>query len=158
MNKYLMLSAAALIATTAGANAKGTPLTQFTFGSSGGGAYCDGGTLHKTTATAWAWTHNYEAACGYSYNAFGQGLNGKNKATGKSADMSDNSYAHASGIALSYTLPSKMNAGGTWTLWVTFGGTSSFEGNEGTLVAGLPSHFTHKTTTDVVKNLIKNRS
>jgi hypothetical protein len=57
MNKYLMLSAAALLASTAGVHAKGTHLTQFTFGTENGGSYSDGGTLHETSKTLWAWTH-----------------------------------------------------------------------------------------------------
>lgn len=159
MNKYLMMSAAALLATTAGAHAKGGGLTQFTFGTAGGGSYCDGGTLHQTSKTAWAWTHNYEAGCGYSYNAFGVGLNGKNNLTGKSAGMTDNTYSRQSGIALEYVLPAKMKAGGPWEIYYTEGGVSAAELNSGVLVAGLPTHYSHKgSTADAVKNLIKNHN
>jgi len=154
MNKYLMLSAAALIATTAGAHAKGKGLTQFTFGTAGGGEYCDGGTIHKASKSLWGWTHNYEAGCGYSYNAFGLGVTGKNKQNGDNAAMSDNTYSRQSGITINYVLPKNMKAGGTWTLYLTEGGTSTFEGNSGVLIAGLPGHVSHHSSGEVVRKLI----
>ena len=52
MNKYLLLSAAAALASTA-ANA-GTAVGSFTFGTSGGGSYCDGGTVYSSGANIWA--------------------------------------------------------------------------------------------------------
>lgn len=160
MNKYLCLSAAALLAGTAGAAAA---TYTFTFGTSGGGSYCDGGVLHtdvdsiKTFAT---WTHtNNNCASGTSEGA---GFLIKIKGQGKFYAMSDNFYAKNYGIyseQLSYLLPAKPKNGAPWQLWVSLNGVSGFEGNSGVLnnvtngKAHIPGKGT-KSTASVVRQMI----
>jgi len=146
MNKYLMMSAAAVLAST-GANA-GTH--SFTFGTAGGGSYCDGGTAN-TGGGVGAWQHtNNNCASGLST---GQGLLGKMVALGsKGYDMSDNYFGSAKSIALNYTLPKKIQNGGKWTLWIEFSGVSSFLGNSGVLVNVTPGKhgITSKAKTSTI--------
>jgi len=148
MNKYLMMSAAAVLAST-GANA-GTH--SFQFGTAGGGSYCDGGTAVTGGGIA-AWQHtNNNCASGVST---GQGLLGKMVALGsKGYDMSDNYYGSAKSIALNYTLPKKIKNGGQWTLWVEFSGVSSFLGNSGVLINTTPGR--HGVTTKSKKGTATN--
>jgi len=151
-----MLSVAALIATTAGAHAKGGGLTQFTFGTANGAPLCDGGTVHKTSKSLWAWTHYYARGCSYNYNGgFGIGLTGKDKLAGRFAVLSDDTYARQSGIAVIYVLPENMKAGGIWTSYYTENGTTASELSSGVLIAGLPTHPGHHSTGEAVRNLIR---
>lgn len=129
MNKYLMMSAAAVLASVAGAQA-GTPKYSFQFGDANGASYCDGGTVYSSGANIWAWQHtNNDCQGGVSY---GQGLVGKNSVTGKSADMSDNIYG-SSGLTLNVVLPAKLKTGAPYSIWCQYSGTTSFECNSGTL-------------------------
>ena len=150
MNKYLMMSAAAVLATTAGANA-GTLLHSFTFGTPSGGSYCDGGSVYSSGASIWAWQHtNNNCAGGVST---GQGLVGKLTALGYAAgDMSDNYYGNYKSIALNYTIPAKLKKG--WTGWIEFSGTTSFEFNSGGFKNVTPGHKGSKSTTAALKTLI----
>ena len=157
MNKYLMMSAAAVLASTAGANASGTPHS-FVFATAGGSSYCDGGTVYTGvdggafSGTVRAWQHtNNNCSGGVST---GQGLLGKALAIGKASDMSDNYFGNYKSIALNYTLPKKIKNGQPWTLWVEFSGTTSFEGNSGVLVNTNPGHKGAKSTVANLKTLI----
>jgi hypothetical protein len=154
MNKYLMLSAAAVMASTA-ANA-GTLTHSFTFGTSGGGSYCDGGSVYTSGATVWSWQHTNNN-CGGGVS-FGQGIVAKNAVLGKSANMSDNFESKNYGsnyVYLNYTLPKKLAAGKPWELWVGFSGTTSFFANSGVLVNVVPGHKGTKSTTSGLKALIQ---
>jgi len=153
MNKYLMLSAAAVFAAT-GANA-GTFQHSFTFGTSGGGAYCDGGNVYTSGATVWSWTHT-NANCA-SAVSFGQGLLEKSGVYGKNANMSDNYESKLYGsnyFYLNYTLPGKLKNGKPWELFAGFSGTSSFFGNSGVLVSVAPGKHGTKSTAGGLKQLI----
>jgi hypothetical protein len=149
MNKYLMLSAAAVVASATGANA-GTH--SFTFGTAGGGSYCDGGTA-TTNGIVWAWQHTNNNC--YGGVSTGQGLLGKVKGMGKIADMSDNYFGNYKSIALNYTLPKKIASGNQWTLWVEFSGVSSFLGNSGVLVNATAAKKSHTSTVAKLKTMIK---
>jgi hypothetical protein len=114
MNKYLMLSAAAVMASSA-ANA-GTFLHAFTFGTGGGGSYCDGGSVYSSGTSIWSWRHtNNNCAGGVSE---GQGVVGGLLAgTIKGGNMSDTFYGQNYGafsVYLSYTLPKKLKNGKPW--------------------------------------------
>jgi hypothetical protein len=156
MNKYLMLSAAAVLASSASAYA-GTHT--FTFGTADGGAYCDGGTVNTDIGgnkAVRAWTHtNNNCASGTSE---GQGLLGKVKGLGTSSEMSDTFYGKnydIFSIQIAYTLPKKIANGQPWTLWVGEDGVTSFEGNSGTLVdVDGAVHRGTKSTAAAVKQLI----
>jgi hypothetical protein len=137
MNKYLMLSAAAVLANTAAANAG---VHSFTFGTTYGGSYCDGGVIYTgvdggaNSGAVRAWTHtNNNCASGTSE---GQGLLGKISGLGKTANMSDTFFQKNYGcnyLQISYTIPKKVATGKNWTLWIGESGFTSFEGNSGVL-------------------------
>ena len=125
MNKYLMMSAAAVLAST-GANT--ATAASFTFATAGGTSYCDGGQTTANGAPASSWRHT-NANCA-SAVTFGQGLLGKTAGLGKISNMSDTYFGQLYGIFseyLSYTLPKKIANGKQWTLWVGINGTTSFE-------------------------------
>ena len=162
MNKYLMLSATAVLASGASAYA-GTHT--FTFGSSKGGSYCDGGQV--TTAIGGdkvirAWIHENHNCEGST--SIGQGLVSKSKEKGlkNASDMSDNGFGKNYGIfseAENYTLPGKIASGQTWTEWLTINGTTSFETNSGPLL-NIDAHVYGKgtkSTSSVVRQLIQQR-
>jgi hypothetical protein len=161
VNKYLILSAAAVFAGTASASAG---KHCFTFGSAAGSAYCDDAIVYTgvdggaLSGAVWVWSHGY---CNGMVSE-GQGLLAKTAALGKIADMSDN-YEAMGGIysvQLNYTLPKKLKNGQPWTLWVGFNGTTSFESN-----AGVLSNVTkcqdravthgHRSTLSSVKEIIQ---
>jgi hypothetical protein len=159
MNKYLMLTAAAVLAGTASANA-GTH--SFTFATAGGTPYCDGGTVYTGrdggiySGAVWSWQHtNNNCASGVST---GQGILGKTTGFGKVADMSDNFEAQNYGIyseVLNYTLPKKLKPGQPWTSWIELGGSTSFEGNSGVLANPMPGHEGTQSTLASAKSLIQ---
>jgi hypothetical protein len=146
MNKYLLLTAAAALATT-GANA-GNFKHSFVFS-----GYCDGGNVYTSGSTVWAWQHtNNNCASGEST---GQGLVGKVAAEGrKSANMSDNYFGNYKSLALNYNLPAKLKNGGRWTLYIEFSGTSSFLGNSGSIQITAGAHKGSKSTLAGVKSLL----
>ena len=154
MNKYLMLSAAAVLASTAAQ--AGTFQHSFTFGTSGGSPYCDGGNVYTSGATVWSWQHtNNNCASGVSY---GQGLLEKSGTYGKGANMSDNYYGKNYGIFttyLNYNLPKKLANGKPWELFVGFNGTSSFFGNSGVLTNVAAAKRGGKSTTAGLKMLLQ---
>lgn len=133
MNKYLMLSAAALLVSTAGANA-----AVYTFDFAWDGQWsCQGGILitqdKGIKRAAWTDTDN-NCAGGTSEGA---GILTKVKGLGEVYVMSDTQLGKNYGIfseQISWTLPARPRNGAPWTLWVGLNGVSSFEGNSGTLV------------------------
>lgn len=157
MNKYLLLSAAAALAST-GANA-GTAVASFGFGIASGGSYCDGGTLYTSGASVWSWQHT-NADC-YGFTGMGQGLKGK-QAGSKGADMSDTFFGAAYGIFseyVSFVLPSKIKNGKEWQVWLGLSGTTSFLANSGPLInvsKGAQHHGSsaHKSTMSNLKQLV----
>jgi hypothetical protein len=160
MNKYLMLSAAAVLASSASAYAGSHT---FVFGTASGGSYCDGGTVvtaigGNKAVRAWKHTNN-NCASGTSE---GQGLVGKIKGLKKASDMSDTFEGKNYGVfseQLSYTLPGAIKTGGTWTLWIGLNGTTSIEGTSGVLnQVNARSMGKGKTSSaSVVKALIQQR-
>jgi hypothetical protein len=135
MNKYLMLSAAGILAAT-NANA-GTVLYSFQFGTASGGAYCDGGTVYSNGLPVMSWQHtNNDCAGGMS-----EGVGTATKfpgLKGKYALMSDSIFAQEYGIFSEYIsvlLPEKLKKGkGIWETWIGLNGTTAFEANTGPLI------------------------
>jgi len=160
MNKYLMMSAAAVLAGTASTAANASH--SFTFGTAYGGSYCDGGTVLQQTSI-WSWAHtNNNCAGGTSY---GIGVLGKAAAvvypptaTGfKAAVMSDVYFCQNDGLcswAISYALPKKIKTGQPWVLFIKFSGTSAFLGNYGLLTNASPGHKSKVSTVTKMKELI----
>jgi hypothetical protein len=128
MNKYLMLSAAAVLAGTVEANADSVG---FQFGTIGGAPLCDTGTV-TANGVVWAWQHGFLDCGGGVSN--GQGLLSKVEGVGKGAMMSDNHTANYTSVGISYWLPRKLKNGSVWSLWVEFSGTTSFKYESGVII------------------------
>jgi hypothetical protein len=166
MNKYLMLTAAAVLAGTAGASAGGTCF-QFTFGTAGGGSYCDGGNVYTGvdnraySGVLRAWRHTNNNCNGGQSS--GYGILGKLTGLGKVSFMSDNIEAQNYGnysTSLNYTLPKKIKNGQPWGLWIGLNGTTLFYGNSGVLVNASkcqngPMSHGSKSTVEGVKAVIQ---
>lgn len=155
MSKYLLMSAAAVLASTGTATAGAY---SFAFGTSGGHSYCDGGTIYtdlgsSNDAAAWKHTNN-NCASGTSQ---GGGLLEKVKGLGWVWILSDNFEAKNYGVyteETSYTLPKRIKTSGAWTLWISLSGTSNFEGNSGKLnkvTAGAHGIESHGTTSTLAR-------
>ena len=143
MNKYLLMSAAAALATSAAGTAQAKSYSVH-FGTADGGSYCDG-EIGTSTGNVYAGTHHF-TACGSSYtNLATEGLSGKigtvpgdKKSSSKAVLFSDDTYAYLyhENYSIDFELSSPIKAGKAWALWVNFFGSSSFVGNEGVLLAG----------------------
>lgn len=137
MNRYLMLSAAALFA---GTTCAGAGTYCFGFNSVGASAFCDGGELvtgaysGALQGSVRAWIHiNNNCMGGTSH---GMGILGKTKDFGDFSTMSDNFYAKNYGdysLALQYALPKKILDGQPFSIWVEIAGMSAFEADSGVL-------------------------
>lgn len=157
MNKYLMLTATALLAAP-NANA-GTLLYSFQFGMASGGSYCDGGTVYSNGLPVMSWQHtNNNCSGGVSY---GTGSAAKFPGLkGKYALMSDSFFGQEYGIFseyLSVLLPEKLKNGkGIWETWIGLNGTTAFEVNSGPLieVAAAGHKKSGKSITAGLKELI----
>jgi len=123
MNKYLLLSAAALVAASAvttGAEAKkATSPTAISFS-----GYCDGLNI-SWSGNLYADQHLF-TACGYTETDVGVGVEGK-----KNVNLSDSFYYGDFGENLSWDVTLPLKSGGTWTLYGTTAGTSTSELNGG---------------------------
>jgi hypothetical protein len=108
-NKYLLMSAAALLASTAAASAGER---QFQFGSVFGGSYCDGETGYWSGAN-YQWVHT-NADCAGATGIGNPGIEGKTPTLGKVVDMTD-TYTMQNPGACSYVFPSKFRLGGKWS-------------------------------------------
>ena len=126
MNKYLLLSAAAVLAGTSGAIAS----------SARGGAIDlgNGCGLVLTEVQKGVYAVQYNG-CGGSGVETGQGLSRKT-AQGKSVQLSDNYFGNDRSTADSLDISLPLKNGGTWALWIEFSGTSSFIANSGTYTVG----------------------
>jgi hypothetical protein len=167
MNKYWMLSAAAVLAGTATATASGC--YTIGFGSQNGGSFCDHARVYTgvdagaLSGAVRAWSHT---DCS-GQTSEGQGLLARIPGLGKASQMSDNFYSKNYGcnyLQLGYTLPKKIRDGQPWTLWIGEYGFTAFEANAGTLAnvnrckdgAGMKSHGT-TSTLSLVKQLVAAR-
>jgi hypothetical protein len=139
MNKYLMLSSAALLAGTVAANASGS--WSFQWGTAYGGSYCDGGLVYTgadggaNSGAVRVWTHENNN-CGGGTSE-GLGVLGKTPGLGKVSMMSDNFESKNYGcnyLQIAYTLPKKIKNGAPWTLWIGESGFTAFEANRGVLI------------------------
>lgn len=134
MNKYLMLSAAALLASAASATA-----ATYTFGfvTVGGNSLCDSGILttqdNGVRRATWKDTNDN---CTYGTSE-GLGLLTNVKGLGKVYTVSDTvlgKYYGTFGQQISWALPAKPRNGAPWTMWVSTDGVSSFEFRSGVLI------------------------
>lgn len=158
MNKYLLMSAAAALASTAaGTGSASASSFSVHYGTSTGSSYCDG-IIGASNGQAY-WGHHTYTTCGYSHNIADVGIGGKKLKGGikKAAVMSDDTFAFIYGnenYAITFQLQTPVVAGNHWNLWVWFGFSSSaFLGNQGiTLPGQFASHKPgHKSQNTVSK-------
>ena len=154
MNKYLMMTAAALLASTGGANAG---QQQFTFGTSGGQPYCDGGT-GAWSGNIYIWEH-LNADCNGRNYVGGPGIEGRTRGIGRNVNMFDTfSIANNSGFLCSYDFPRKFKIGGPWSLWCSFSGSFPSELNSGVLLSSQPKPpAATKSSLSAVKAIVAER-
>jgi hypothetical protein len=106
MNKYLLLSAAALVASAVSAKAG---QQEFKFGTAGGGSYCDGGTGYWSGHLYW-WIHT-NADCAGAVYVGGPGIEGKTTRIGKNINMFDTAAFALGGLDCSIDFPPKFKSG-----------------------------------------------
>jgi len=122
MNKYLLLTAAALLATTASAEQSKGGQRQFQFGTSGGGSFCDGGTGYWS-GDQYYWVHTNADCAGASYLG-GPGLLSKNSEIGKHANLFDTAAYALAGEYCSIAFPPKFAYGPATVLCIEGSGVS----------------------------------
>lgn len=134
MNKYLMLSAAAVLSSITTVQAD---TYCFGFNTGGGGSYCDSGRVSTGvdgggfSGSVRAWQHlNNDCNGGRSE---GYGVLGKTPGLGKVSVMSDNIVVQNSNISLAFQLPKKIKSGNEYVVWIGFSGTTFFQANSGAL-------------------------
>lgn len=140
MNKYLLLSAAAVLATAgtaASAAEESKSGSASVYQVSGTGVtYCDADQLAWTKTNYYTYIDNETAYCGYSTNGIGQGIAGNTKKIGNNVDVSDVFAGGSVAINLDFSTPIKN--GGTWALYYN-SGYSSIEINSGNYYKGAPA-------------------
>jgi hypothetical protein len=162
MNKYLLLSAAAALATTAAGTAQAGSFSVH-YGTSSGGSYCDG-LIGASTASYVAGQHIYthcSPSSVYNKNLEDLGLvmkgdkNIPKKKKGGNAGLSDTTFAVYDAdysVAILFDVETPVAAGGKWDLWEGFG-DSGFLGNEGLLLAGQYARVPGKSSQTSVAKL-----
>ena len=120
MNKYLMISAAALLSSATG-TAAATAKWKYD-------VVCVGdtpsiGLTHSRVVYNAKWLDGIET---------GFGLAAKTKGIGNNVDLSNNYFGDARSVALNFDLSLPLKDGKAWTMWVELSGISSFEANAGT--------------------------
>jgi hypothetical protein len=116
MNRYLMLSAAALVASTGWASA-----AKVKSGTLDVGSGCTFGIVQEERGVY---------VVRYGDGASGQGLSRKT-ANGKAVELSDNVLGSDTSTAVSFDISLPLKNGGTWALWTEFSGTTAFIANSG---------------------------
>ena len=150
MNKYLMLSAAALFGSALPAFA-GDQARMHTihFETANGASYCDGMSFQKTGRHIAAGLH-LKDNCASNVQVVGT--------VDKKAFQLSQNYNSGHSIALMYDIFKPIRNGGTWDLWICFSGTSCFEGNSGVYKLGFPaSGGSRMATTARVVGMIAER-
>ncbi|HEY5046998.1 MAG TPA: hypothetical protein VII49_03130 [Rhizomicrobium sp.] len=136
MNKYLSMSAAAALATTAAGSAEaGTYSVHF----GGGASYCDG-IIGTSNGAVFAGRHIY-THCGSGTNLRIEGLMEKLKGdpVGKhNVNFSDDSLAfnYHENYAISFDIQTPIVAGNKWDAWINNMGSTAYIANSGVLLAG----------------------
>jgi hypothetical protein len=162
MNKYLMMTSAALLATTAAGNAEAATHTYIIhFGS--GSTYCDSLLLHKN-GNVYAGKHLY-TACGSGPDVLIEGLGSSGgvppgKGKGGNVNIGDDTlaYIYHQNYSVSYDLQTPFKNGGTYAVWINDTGSSSYIANEGVYEVGNKARSnSHESTLSKVVALIAKR-
>ena len=155
MNKFLMLSAAVLLATSASAQeASQSGQQQFIFGTMNGGAYCDGGTGYWS-GNLYFWQHTNADCAGAVYTG-GPGILSKSRAIGKNANLFDTAALALAGADCSYAFPPKFKIGSTVTI-LCLNGESVTEGQGLLLPPNANASGAKKSLLSAVKAMIAAR-
>ena len=144
MNKYLLMSAAAAMATTAAGSAQAGSYSVH-FQGNDGTSYCDGEIGTSNYASNFSvGQHHYTDCSSADPNLVTLGFDTKGdkeipkKKKGGTISYSDITFAllYGENDGIMFQLQSPVAAGGKWDLWVAFSSTSTFLGNEGILASG----------------------
>ncbi|HWA03037.1 MAG TPA: hypothetical protein VG819_05845 [Rhizomicrobium sp.] len=130
MNRYLMMTAATILAGAAPAMAADrAKMHSIHFLTIGGGSYCDGMSFQKVGRHQAAGLHLNEDCAG------------KNGQVAGTVDKTQYSFSenYTGTISLTYDIFKPIRNGGKWDLWVCFNGSSCFEGNSGIYSKGFPA-------------------
>ena len=128
------MSAAALLASTVSASAGER---NFTFGTAGGAAYCDGGT-GNWSGKLYGWIHT-NADCAGAVFPGGPGIEGKTSQIGNNINMFDTAELKFSSAYCSVDFPPKFKIGGTYTVVCLVDGIAEETGS-GVLLPPTPYH------------------
>ena len=146
MNKYLLMSAAAVLTTTAGAASASTESpaasgSQSIYATASGTTYCDAVTVNWTKKDYYAMSDS-EEGCGTGYTGvigYGQGIAGKTKKIGNQVDMSDGiEGVDGSNIGFNLTASTPIKNGGKFGVWFSYSGVTTFEAISGKYYFGTP--------------------
>jgi hypothetical protein len=141
MNKYLMLTAAALVGTAIPALAKQhEQIYTIQFGTSNGGSYCDGMSFYKSpySGAKIELGMHLQTGCGTA-NTEVAGKQNK-----KTVNLVDNWQGPTTFL---YEISRPIKNGGTWALWICQEGTSCFEDNSGTYKLGYNAAMSNRPKT-----------
>jgi hypothetical protein len=125
MNKYLMLSATALLASAGEATASNVS-SGISLGNGCALGIAGGGGIYVV---------QYFGRGGGGI-ATGQGLERKVRHK-KSVELSSNYFGSATSMGISYDISLPIRPGGTWALWVEYNGTTAFIADSGTYTVGV---------------------
>ncbi|MGD0192820.1 MAG: hypothetical protein ABSD74_18935 [Rhizomicrobium sp.] len=168
MNKYLLMSAAAALATTAAGSAQAGSFSVH-YGTAGGGSYCDG--LIGTSDYASNWSvgeHVYTHCSSTDTNLVTLGFDtkgdkeipkgGKKGGTITWSDMTFG-YNYHENYGIAYQTEYPVKAGGKWDLWVAFSSSSTFLGNDGVLLSGQFAKVggSHQSTVAKIATALKSK-
>jgi hypothetical protein len=154
MNKYLMLSAAALLGTSAPAFAADPPGThRIHFYNNNGGSYCDGMSFFKSPyqAAPIILGAHLQSGCGEA----------DDEVAGKQSKTTVTLVADwISQTGLLWTISRPIQTGGTWTAWACPQGSTCFEVNSGVYHLGYEAGRGHSvaTTARVAEMIAKRKA
>lgn len=148
MNKYLLLSAAALLSSAAMAG-EGLPpaATSIHFIGANGTSYCDGMRLRGAGNGFIVGQHTF-TECGGASAIPEWGLAGRRKPLGKEV------FFYEPTMSDGYIISLPLQTGGAWSLYATTNGTTIFLVNHGTYSLGPPRKGAHGSTAAKVEELV----
>ena len=136
VNKYLMMSAAALLANVGGAAAANKTVDTI---------YIGGNPAIQLSHDDEFYNAGYLSGVG---GGIGFGIAERTRSIGKHVDLSDNYYGNYRSIAINFDLQLPLKNGHRWTTWIEFSGTTSFVANSGTHTVNGPG--ANRTASNIV--------
>jgi hypothetical protein len=157
MNKYLLMSAAAAIAATAGTNVA-TAATTVHFHSAGGATYCDYLVINNSGGGLYAAVHHGGVTCvstSLQNDAGVKDKKGKVPGGGGSTQFADTTIARADGLWDGLDFDLGKFTTGAWALILNTNGTTAFVLNGGSQSAKVKpgAKLTKSTASDIIKAL-----